>query len=211
MGTWWWNTPSGRAQPLAARKIARAHASCCDHDHLGVSVRPRKPPARAHGACRPSPNPNPKPRKKKNLSGGQDRPLTPQGVYKYKNKTRSGRQRSALIHKGGLRWLSTAQMPSEVGNYSPKPKFAEQGAKQAPSSQFAERLGAGSELQAAPAARGFVGWVYVRRREGFLRPVSLTQRDEAQRTEGSGGRTPPQKKRLLLSTLKKSAVQLFNA
>ena len=46
-------TPSGRAQPRADSKSARAHAPCGDHDHLGVSVRPRKPPARAHGACRP--------------------------------------------------------------------------------------------------------------------------------------------------------------
>ena len=57
VGTWWWNAPSGRAQPRAASKIARAHGPCGDHEHLGVPVRPRKPPARAHGACRPSPNP----------------------------------------------------------------------------------------------------------------------------------------------------------
>ena len=48
----WWNTPSGRAQRRAASKIARAHASYGDHDHLGVSVRLRKPPARAYGAIR---------------------------------------------------------------------------------------------------------------------------------------------------------------
>jgi hypothetical protein len=48
-----WHTPSGRAQPRADSKSARAHAPCDDHDHLSVSVRPRKPTARAHGACRP--------------------------------------------------------------------------------------------------------------------------------------------------------------
>ena len=52
MGTWW---PSGRAQPRADSKSARAHEPYGDHDHLGVSVRPWKPPARAHGACRPPP------------------------------------------------------------------------------------------------------------------------------------------------------------
>ena len=61
-----------RARPANSR----AHAPCGDHGNLGVSVRPRKPPARAHGAFRPGPSPDLKPlTKKKNLSGGQDRPL----------------------------------------------------------------------------------------------------------------------------------------
>ena len=75
-GTWLWNTPSGRAQPRAASKIARAHGPCGDHEHLGVPVRPRKPPARAHGACRLSPNPALNHEKQKQIiSGGPDRPL----------------------------------------------------------------------------------------------------------------------------------------
>ena len=56
------------------------------------------------------------------------------------------------------------------------------------------RAGAGSGVHAFPAAKSYVGWVYVRRYaykhlslvlccEGFLGPASLTQRDESQRTE----------------------------
>ena len=73
------------------------------------------------------------------------------------------------------------------------PRHVEQGAKQAPSSQFAERAGSG--LQAMPQEhRASWGWVYLRRCayknfslvlscEGFLKHASIAQRDEAQRTE----------------------------
>ena len=73
------------------------------------------------------------------------------------------------------------------------PKYIEQGVMQAPSSQFAERAGSGLKvlLQQQGAARA--GCTCAGARTGtilsfsvarvFLTPVSLTQRDEAQRIE----------------------------
>ena len=76
MATTW--GPGGGTHRRGERN--RARRACGDNghlgDHLGVSVRPRKPPARAHGACRPRANLALNQEKSKQiLSGGQDRPL----------------------------------------------------------------------------------------------------------------------------------------